>query len=312
MGSTLPRHQPRLEFTIWIPPMGSGPNSAHVVWKRQGAIAGLIGGPAGQLGITSGAGTPSVIYSGRCYQTVTEPVNTLVNGTYRIVPSSVAQCYDLRTGQIYYEIPIADGGSTPVTLHIAWGTGSEVPGAEATQTYSVELISISGNFLYKVNPWTGAVTNISIATTPSLSGTTYYKDNLCLSIQDFGASAGVNRYRLINWTTIGTSTNFATRIGTNTTYARSSLPTLIDFTAGYGANENDITDPNTSGIYQGMCVEGFNLWTGQSIWNATVDLPVTVVHVTLQIMEKLQSQISKVTFGHMIWQQGSLLGRANK
>ncbi len=92
-----------------------------------------------------------------------------------------------------------------------------------------------------------------------------------MSIQDFGASAGVNRYRLINWTTIGTSTNFTTRVGTNTTYARSSLPTLIDFTAVYGANENDITDPYTSGIYQGMRVEGFNLWTGQSIWNSTID-----------------------------------------
>jgi hypothetical protein len=265
---TNPAWSSRYGFHPWV----QAPNSAHVVWKRQGAVAGLIGGPAGQLGTTSGAGTPSVIYSGRCYQTVTEQVNTLVNGTYRIVPSSVAQCYDLRTGQIYYEIPTADGGVTPSYVAYPRGTGSEVPGAEATQTYSVELISISGNFLYKVNPWTGAVTNISIATTPTLSGTTYYKDNLCLSIQDFGASAGVNRYRLINWTTIGTSTNFATRVGTNTTYARSSLPTLIDFTAGYGANENDITDPYTSGIYQGMRVEGFNLWTGQSIWNTTLDI----------------------------------------
>jgi hypothetical protein len=54
--------------------------------------------------------------------------------------------------------------------------------------------------MYKVNPWTGVATNISISTTPSLSSTTYYMNQYVLSIQDLGASAGANRYRLINWT----------------------------------------------------------------------------------------------------------------
>jgi hypothetical protein len=255
-------------------PYVQAPNTAHIVWRRQGAIAGLIGGPAGQLGTTSGAGTPTVIYAGRCYQTVTKPVLTLQNGTYRTIPGSVAQCYDLRTGEIYYEIPTADGGVTPSYIAYPRGTGSEVPGAEATQTYSVELLSISGNRLMKVNPWTGAVsTNVSIATTPSLSGTTYYKDNLCISIQDFGAGAGANRYRLINWTTMGTSTNFMSRIGSNMSYARSSLPTLIDWNAGYGAVSSSITETNTTGIYEGMRLEGVNLWTGVSLWNVTIDEP---------------------------------------
>ena len=35
-------------FHPWV----IGPNTAHVVWKRQGSIAGLLGGPAGQLGIS--------------------------------------------------------------------------------------------------------------------------------------------------------------------------------------------------------------------------------------------------------------------
>lgn len=265
----------RYNFHPWV----QAPNSAHVVWRRQGAIGGLIGGPAGQLGTTGNPGTPSVIYSGRCYQTVTKQVSTLINGTYRIVPSSVAQCYDLRTGEIYYEIPTADGGVTPSYIAYPKGTGSEVPGAEATQTYSVELLSISGSFLYKVNPWTGAVTNISIATTPSLSGTTYYRDSYCLSIQNLGNSTNPN-YRLINWTTMGNPTqrvgsttvaNFTARVGTNTSYARSSFPSLIDYTAGYGAVVSDITESQTSGIYQGMRIEGFNLWTGQSLWNVTIN-----------------------------------------
>ena len=53
-------------FTPWV----QAPNSAHVLWKRLGALAGLIGGPAGQYGTTSSPGTPSVIYAGRCYQTM--------------------------------------------------------------------------------------------------------------------------------------------------------------------------------------------------------------------------------------------------
>ena len=85
-------------FVPWV----QAPNTAHIVWKRQGAIAGLIGGPATQYGITASPGSPSVVYSGRCYQTVTLP-----NGT------SAAQCYDLRTGKVYYEIP---GGVTPSNI----------------------------------------------------------------------------------------------------------------------------------------------------------------------------------------------------
>ncbi|HLN46033.1 MAG TPA: PQQ-binding-like beta-propeller repeat protein [Candidatus Sulfotelmatobacter sp.] len=255
--NTNPAWSARYNFHPWI----QAPNTAHMVWKRASAIGGLIGGPAGQLGTTGNPGTPSVIYSGRCYQTITKP-NV----------GSVAQCYDLRTGEIYYEIPTSSGGVTPSYVSYPRGTGSEVPGAEATQTYSVELLSISSTQLQKINPWTGAVTNISITVSPSLSGTTYYKDSQCLSIQNLGTTSAPN-YRLINWTTIGSSTNFTSRIGSNMSYARSSLPTLIDFNAGYGANQNSITEGNTTGIYEGMRLEGINLWTGQSIWNVTIDEP---------------------------------------
>ena len=87
---TNPNWDPTADFHPWV----IGPNSAHVLWKRQNAIAGLLGGPAGQYGLTGNPGNPSVVFMGRCYQTVTKPGGT-----------SVAQCYDLRTGEIYYEIP---------------------------------------------------------------------------------------------------------------------------------------------------------------------------------------------------------------
>jgi hypothetical protein len=37
-------------FHPWV----IGPNTAHIVWKRQGGIAGLTGGPGGQLGSVAG------------------------------------------------------------------------------------------------------------------------------------------------------------------------------------------------------------------------------------------------------------------
>ena len=86
-------------------PFVTAPNTAHIVWRQQLALGGLIGGEAGQYSIQASAGTPSVIYLGRCYQTQTVPING--------VPTSCAVCYDLQTGQQYYAIPISQGGVTP-------------------------------------------------------------------------------------------------------------------------------------------------------------------------------------------------------
>ncbi len=275
-AGTTPAWDPTGDFTPWV----QAPSTAHVVWKRQNAIAGLVGGPAGQYGVTGNPGNPLLVYSGRCYQTVTKPGGT-----------SVAQCYDLRTGELYYEIPTASGGVTPSYLaYVAPGAGS-VPGSEAQSTFSVELLSISGTRLYKVNPWTGVVTNISIAVTPSLSSTTYYMDEHVLSIQDLGASAGAARYRLINWTTTGTSSTFSSRIVSNTTYARSSFTSssypaltdgstygfntalIMDFNAGYGVTVGSITNTTSTGIYEQMRIQGYRISTGEAVWDFKIDEP---------------------------------------
>ena len=140
----------------WYGPFITAPNTPHILWKQQGALAGIIGGEAGQFSASGGAGTPSVIYMGRCYQTVTKVMPTLLNGTYRQLPVSVAECYDLRTGQIYYDIPTADGGITPARINYVYGSG------EASGN-SAELFTVSGNRLYKINAYTGAITaNISL------------------------------------------------------------------------------------------------------------------------------------------------------
>ncbi len=275
---TNPVWNPTADFHPWV----TAPNSAHVVWKRQGAVAGLIGGQAGQYGVSAGGGNPSVIYSGRCYQTYTKP------GV-----GSVAACYDLRTGQVYYEVPTASGGVTPSYISYVEPGGGSVPGAEAQSTYSVELLSIttgsSGARLLKIDPWSGLVSSTNnISLSPLTTQTNYYyMDSHVLTIQDLGASAGSQRYRLLNWTTDGTGA-FSTRLVSNVTFARPSLTTsvyptvadetnnfntglLVDFNVGIGATVSAVQLNNSTGIYEQMRIQAYRLSDGVALWDKLVD-----------------------------------------
>jgi outer membrane protein assembly factor BamB len=247
-----PGTNPEWSSSYGFHPWVIGPNTAHVAWKRQGAIAGLIGGPAGQLGSVSSSGNPSIIYAGRCYQTYTKP-GTGSAQTYW-------QCYNLRTGEVYWEYPISSTNYVPNTIAYVTGGMLEVPGAEAGLTYGAELIRIQSGYLYKWNPWTGVLTtNVSIS---PLTGT--------FNNQMEGYVLGVVGGRLINWTTKGSSTNVTSRIISNTTYASSSLPSLIDWQSGYGASVA-VQTPSAMGAWYGTRIIGYNLYTGQLLWNITVD-----------------------------------------
>ncbi len=269
-------------------PFITAPNTPHILWKRQGALAGIIGGEAGQYSISGSAGTPSVIFMGRCYQTVTKMTSQLINGSYRQIPASVAECYDLRTGEIYYDIPTNDGGITP--NHIAYwkGTG-EASGVTA------ELLTVSGSGntmrLYKINPYTGAITtNISI---PNIGTAEFlYRDGYYLSYLSFQNNQVTNGNItltksttgfLVNWTTQGVSTNFTTRIVSNLTVTiPNSYRTLYEI-GSYGAM--GAYDPDTGitinqnrfiyGGFYGSSYEAVSLVTGKSLWN--VSSPATLM-----------------------------------
>ena len=81
-------------------------NTPHILWSQVSQMSGIIGGEVGNQANVVGpssagtANTPSVIYMGRCYTTVTKVMPQLVNGTYRQTPQTVAECYDLQTGKI--------------------------------------------------------------------------------------------------------------------------------------------------------------------------------------------------------------------
>jgi hypothetical protein len=121
-----------------------------------------------------------------------------------------------------------------VTLIISYVEGtSAVPGAIPSLTPELIAASRLGNYgtrtitnrLIKINPWTGQVTlNVSIA--PVTTGI-FHSNQYVISVQDLGAAAGANRYRLINWTTQGSSANFSSRMVSNTSYPISNIH-LVD------------------------------------------------------------------------------------
>jgi hypothetical protein len=257
-------------------PYVTAPNSAHIVYKQLQGLAGMIGGTADQYGTTS-SGNPSLIYAGRAYQTMTVPING--------VPTSCAVCWDIRTGQQYYAIPTSGVGVTPqVVSYTAPGTGA-VEGAGGDQTYSVSLVSLANNRLIKINPYTGAVTLNVTGMTPQLLGgsqgsvsqTGFYADPFVISVQTIGTGSNTS-YRLINWTTAGTTTNFAQRIMGNV-----SLPWgVVTYGGGVLGYPGLVADfesnvmvwlvgvaPSGLGVYHGTWMMGADMTTGQMLWNKT-------------------------------------------
>jgi hypothetical protein len=265
-----PYWNPTANFVPYV----QAPNTAHVVWKRQGEIGGLLGGVFGDLSLRPDPGYPAIIYAGRCYQTLTK----VFNG----VTQTVWQCYDLRTGQIYWEKTESSNFNLtqiPTMISYTERTSQAVAGEEAMMRgLTAELLYIGGGRMIKYNPWTGAATaNVSIS--PLTTGV-YYLHEYALSIQDLGASAANatgGRYRLINWTTNGASATFSTRIISNISYPMSTISAtgygyLFDNNAAvavYVSAINPSTSVSGTGVSVGQQLVGVSLTTGQILWNVS-------------------------------------------
>ena len=260
-------------------PYVEAPNTAHIVFKELVGLAGIIGGTAGTYGQTTRGGAPDVIYAGRGYATQTVTING--------VPTDCAVCFDIRTGEQYYAIPISQGGVTPqVVSYTPPGAGS-VEGAVFDQTYSISLLNLANNRLIKIDPYTGAVTLNVTGLTPQLLGgaqgsvsqTGFYMDPYVISIQRTGSGATTG-YRLINWTTAGSSTNFTSRVMNNV-----SLPWgFVNWGGGVLGYSGIVADfesnvmvwmvgvaPISLGVYHGTWMQAVDMTTGQLLWNKTYE-----------------------------------------
>jgi hypothetical protein len=247
-------------------PYVQGPNTAHIVWKELTALAGVVGGSLGQYGLTAYSGAPTIIYSGMCYGTVAKP---------GIGPASVTywQCKDLRTGQLIWERPLATGESAPNEILYITTTGAAVEGAtEQKSGMTVRLLYCGGGRVLQYDPWTGSVVwNTSIA--PLTTGTHYANSEngpLYYSVQDLGAAAGANRYRLINWTIAfdqswGTQANVRLGVISNVTWPFSSLGS-VDFESNIALNYYDV-NANSTGVAMWMYLCAASLIDGRVLWN---------------------------------------------
>ena len=247
-------------FTPWV----EAPDSSHIVWKQLGqTLAGIGGGDNGASAYNPEAsrpGGPSIIWSGRAFQTYTKPGSGKTGITYW-------QCYDIRTGNVYWERPIETGENAP-TVICHESADPTILGGGYKASLSASLLYIGGGRLIKYNPATG-VMSLNASISPLTTGT-YYMNGYALSIQNIGNTTSPN-YRLINWTTRGASTTLSARIISNTSYARSSLPSLIDYNVGLGATISGIT---IAGAYAGINVTGYDLLTGKVLWTLTTDDPL--------------------------------------
>ncbi len=253
------------KFTPYV----QAPNTAHVVWARQGALGGIVGGQYGYNSAGPGegtyAGTPNIIFQGLAYQSVTKPATITVNGVTATQATTVWQCYDIRTGEILWE----QSGITQIPTYVTYNTAiTTEPGAgqtgQAAGTYT--QLYIGSGRLIKYDPWSGAV-KLNVSTTPITSGT-FYNDPYVLSVYNAGTTANPS-YRLINWTTTGTDTNFTNRIMNNISYPFSSIGTA-DYESMVAISVSSII-PAGAGTAQGQTVMGASLTTGQLLFNTTVN-----------------------------------------
>ena len=257
---TSPYWNDRLQFVPWV----QAPNTAHVVWKRQGDIGGIIGGQMGQLSYRVDPGYPSIIFAGRAYQSVQK----VFDGQTQ----SVWQCYDIRTGEIFWEK--TDVNPIPTAITYTDRSSQAVEGEDAMHRgLEARFIAISGGRMIKYDPWDMQVTtNVSIS---PLTSATYYMHEYALSVQSLGGG----NYRLINWTTNGNLANLTTstdtRIISNISWPISSLPVTTDFNAGVTVTTSSINPPGTSGtgVTVGQRLIGVNIKTGAVMWNVTAEDP---------------------------------------
>jgi len=260
-----PGHDNRGLFAPWT----LGPESAHVVWKQELTQAGLLGGDYGvedtNAGVFGGmgiGGDPStygfapIAYAGSAYQ--------LIAKVYDGTPTNVWTRYDVRTGEVIWE---NTDMASQAPSYIEYNIGA-IPsgGGFPTHVTEVNFVYLGGSRLIKYRASTGLVrTNVSIA--PLTTGT-YYMNGYCLSVQDLGASViAADRYRLINWSTLGTSATLTSRIVSNISWPISNVPNTIDYNVGIAAT---VVNWQRAGVYYGINVTGINLKTGTVLWTKTI------------------------------------------
>jgi hypothetical protein len=243
----------------WLGPYLTASNTAHIMWRRQDSFpTGIIGAEAGVYGNKGSATTPSVIFEGRAYATQTVMWN---NGSFL----SCAVCYDVRTGQYYYQNPVALGGLTPTWIDYTMSSSTEVLGGGDTNTVTAALWAINGTGtatrLMRVNPLTGAI----MSNFTAYPGTSTFHNGYFIAFQDRGASFAPQRYSIINWTIAGTNATYY-NIVSNISSTFTGL-SQVDWSTGICMAQGRFV----KGAVDGGSITAYSLLTGTMLYTKNLD-----------------------------------------
>jgi outer membrane protein assembly factor BamB len=159
---------------------------------------------------------------------------------------------------------------TPTWIEYNKGTAAEVEGGGAINTVTASLKLISGNFMYVINPSTGAITsNISLggltATLRHGDWALMFQTNNSALFRFPTAPYNTTDSAIINWTTRGTTTNATSRITSNVTNAE--FRTLATGGVDPEAGTNVVQTRFTVGSVGGGRLRGYSLVTGKLLWD---------------------------------------------
>ena len=259
---TSPYWGPRQRFTPWV----EAPDSPHVVWKRQTVISGLYGGDLKDYSSTSSAGSPSIVYGGRAYQSST----MVLNGN----TTNVWECYDIRTGNVIWQKTDVPSSERPTFVSYTEGV-AEVPGGDPKFGMSVVLVNVGGGYVRHYDPSTGALLR-SVSIAPLTTGTLYSSTgkDYFMSVQNLGNSVPLaSRYRLIDWTILSNPTssggrNYVFSVLNNVTWPWSSIPDA-DYNTKVAVSISDINAEQ--GARTARQVMAADMKTGALLWNKTFE-----------------------------------------
>ncbi|MFC1487029.1 PQQ-binding-like beta-propeller repeat protein [Thermoproteota archaeon] len=260
----------RMDFYPYV----QGPSSAHYAWKLEQNIAGITGiGRYGDYGTrgwsytvphSTRSSTPSsitMVIGGRGYMTVPKVISQIVDGEVETVSTTALQCVDIRTGELLWEV---DGFSHSQSQS-SFGTWQF---RGAIEYPSMDIVYLDGDRLYKYDENSGRQT-VDVSIEP-LTSAIHYMNGHGLGVQNLGNDVPRDqRYRLINFTTTGSTSNFASRVVSNISWPLSSLPSTTDFTLGIAASFGRGLI-GFSGTTSEQRLVTVNLYTGQVIVNKTI------------------------------------------
>jgi outer membrane protein assembly factor BamB len=219
-------------------PYSQGPESPHIMWKRQVEIGGIIGGNYGSL--TYGGGSTTVV--GR--------TNIIFYGhTFYRDKAGATHCVNIKTGEDLWVNPSMSTISGVIFQQTR----------QAPLEFQPFLVSIGTSYI-KYDPWTGAETYRLNGT---LSGTL---DGSTQNPLVYSRSGG----RLICWNTTERP------LAPNTVFGFSPTATSFQQLIKYNVSDPGFAISYISGKYGGTIANNpsmsgcVDLETGQVLWNRTI------------------------------------------